>query len=144
MCAVIYSLWLAPPRIAYTHLNVYYRWHLLGADVLVDIIFAIDICVRMHTGHLEHGIVVSDVRLLRRAYLWSSGAVVDAIALLPVDYLVVSIDSRYRALWRSNRWLKIARIWDVQRMIETRTSWPDAVRVLALIHTLLVNIFWSG
>uniref|UniRef100_A0A914WJW7 Cyclic nucleotide-binding domain-containing protein n=2 Tax=Plectus sambesii TaxID=2011161 RepID=A0A914WJW7_9BILA len=142
--AVQYCFWSLAPRIAYDDMDENHRLTWLCFDLLVDVIFALDIFVQYRTGYLEQGIVIADLRLLARRYFRSTLFCVDLVSIVPADHIWALWSGSHptRVALRLVRLIKTYRVWRFRSMIESRTTWPNAIRVLSLTHLLILTCHW--
>ncbi|OWK53013.1 Cyclic nucleotide-gated cation channel alpha-4, partial [Lonchura striata] len=100
-----------------------------------------------HSGFLEDGILVRDVRRTRRRYLGSWTFPWDVLAVLPTELLcllpgVPRVTGVPAA--RANRCLRLPRLFEAFDRCETRTGRPNVFRVAKLMLYLLLGIHWHG
>nr|XP_041575139.1 cyclic nucleotide-gated cation channel alpha-4 [Taeniopygia guttata] len=100
-----------------------------------------------HSGFLEDGILVQDVRRTQRRYLGSWTFPWDVMAVLPTELLcllpgVPRVPGVPAA--RANRCLRLPRLLEAFDRCETRTGWPNVFRVAKLMLYLLLGIHWHG
>ncbi|XP_077647025.1 cyclic nucleotide-gated channel alpha-4 [Lonchura striata] len=116
-------------------------------DGLSDALYLLDMAVHLHTGFLEDGILVRDVRRTRRRYLGSWTFPWDVLAVLPTELLCllpgVPRVARVPAA-RANRCLRLPRLFEAFDRCETRTGRPNVFRVAKLMLYLLLGIHWHG
>lgn len=94
--------------------------------------------MQLRTGYLEQGLLVVDARKLARRYFWSTQFVLDAASLTPMDYFPPT----YHPILRFPRLLKTYRAIKFYYMLESRTIYPNAIRVANWCHILLLACHW--
>ena len=109
-------------------------------DALADFIYILDIVVRFRTGYLDQGLMVYDSRKLRERYLRSRVVYVDFLCLLPLDFLQFQIG--VHPMIRFPRFLKLYRTFRFVHMLESRSQFPNLIRVATLTSILLLGIHW--
>ncbi|XP_053859983.1 cyclic nucleotide-gated cation channel alpha-4 [Vidua macroura] len=130
------------PEVQEAHVGL---WQAL--DGLSDTLYLLDMAVRLHTGFLEDGILVRDVRRTRRRYLGSWTFPWDVMAVLPTELLcllpgVPRVPGVPAA--RANRCLRVPRLLEAFDRCETRTGRPNVFRMAKLMLYLLLGIHWHG
>ncbi|XP_074530225.1 cyclic nucleotide-gated cation channel-like [Halichoeres trimaculatus] len=113
-------------------------------DYLCDGVYILDIAIRLHTGFLDQGLMVKDVRRLRETYLRTLQCKLDICSILPTDLLYLSVGISYTPLLRFNRLLRLPRLFELFERTETRTSYPNAFRICKLVLYILVIIHWNA
>ncbi|NXX63640.1 CNGA4 protein, partial [Scopus umbretta] len=115
----------------------------LSLDYLCDMLYLLDIAVRLHTGFLEDGILVRDHGRIRQRYLRSPSFPWDVAAVLPTDLLYLRLGLGVPAV-RANRFLRAPRLFEAFDRRETRTAHPNAFRVAKLMLYVFIAIHWYG
>lgn len=138
--AVLYNLWTCIVRQAFRELQYDERFMWITFDILFDIIYILDIVVQLRTGYLEQGLMVFDTVKLAKQYLGSIYFKMDIISLLPLDFIQFAIG--WQPLLRFPRFLKVHRSLRFLYMLETRTAYPNFVRVANLTHMLFLGCHW--
>lgn len=119
-------------------------------DYFCDCIYLVDIFVRIHEGYLEQGLLVKDVKLLRKNYLNGSSKIVDFLSIFPTDFAYFMLSSTCHeqipcpVVVRLNRIFRIYRMFEFFDKTETRTSFPNAFRISKIILNLLILIHWDA
>lgn len=114
---VLYTLVIVPYQLSF--LTTENDIGLLIFNVLCDVIFAIDICIKMNTAWRDRrGDLITDKKTVVAEYIFRGLFVVDVISCIPIDlmiYLAVSgdEDDEYRTL----RYLKLLRLARLARLI---------------------------
>ncbi|XGW15892.1 hypothetical protein V3C99_001386 [Haemonchus contortus] len=117
-------------------------------DLVMDSIYWLDIFVRTRTGFLEQGLVVRDIDKIKKQYFESKQFKYDIISIIPLDYV---LGWPWPFQWfrpfpivRLNRLLRIDRVQDCMERTETRSSMPNAFRVLCVVWYIIVIIHWNA
>uniref|UniRef100_A0A672FCB9 Cyclic nucleotide gated channel subunit alpha 2 n=1 Tax=Salarias fasciatus TaxID=181472 RepID=A0A672FCB9_SALFA len=116
----------------------------LVLDYICDGIYILDIAVRLHTGFLDQGLMVKDVRRLRETYIRTLQCKLDICSVLPTDLLYLWVGMSYTPLLRFNRLLRLSRLFELFERTETRTGYPNAFRIWKLVLYILVIIHWNA
>ncbi|KAM6140363.1 cyclic nucleotide-gated channel alpha-4 [Pterocles gutturalis] len=115
-----------------------------GLDALCDVLYALDVAVRMHTAFLEKGLLVHDHARIRWRYLRSAAFAWDAAAVLPADLLLLPAWGSALPAARANRCLRAPRLLEALERRETRTAHPDAFRLAKLMLCAVAAIHWHA
>ncbi|CAM5073536.1 unnamed protein product [Natator depressus] len=124
------------PEVQQLHLALW-----LSLDYLSDLLYLLDIAVRLHTGFLEQGILVRDRAQMAQHYLRSAHLPWDVASVLPTDLLYLRLGLRVPAV-RANRLLRTPRLFEALDRRETRTARPHAFRIARLMLYAFVAIHW--
>ncbi|CAI5444270.1 unnamed protein product [Caenorhabditis angaria] len=129
------------------HWNIRLGWFI--CDVFVDIIYAIDCFLNSRMGFLEQGLVERDIEKIHKRYFASREFKIDIITLIPLDYLLgwpfpVFTIWKGIPLIRANRLLRVARVKEFLERTETRSSIPNAFRVLVVVCYIVIIIHWNA
>lgn len=136
---VLYNWWTLIVRQCFKELTTddrYGVWFIL--DSVIDFLFVVELFVQLRTGYLEQGLLVVDAKKLARRYFLSRQFFLDAAALTPSDYFL----STYYPILRFPRFLKTYRAVKFYYMLESRTVYPNAIRVANWCHILLLACHW--
>ncbi|KAJ8312429.1 hypothetical protein KUTeg_009802 [Tegillarca granosa] len=138
--AVLYNLWTCIARQAFyeIHQGRLHIW--ISFDILCDIIYILDIVVQFRTGYLDQGLMVYDSSKLARNYLKSKCLYLDFLCLIPLDLIQFQIG--VHPMIRFPRFVKIYRTFRFVHMLESRTAYPNFVRVANLTHILFLGSHW--
>nr|XP_020848385.1 cyclic nucleotide-gated cation channel alpha-3 isoform X1 [Phascolarctos cinereus]XP_020848386.1 cyclic nucleotide-gated cation channel alpha-3 isoform X1 [Phascolarctos cinereus] len=115
----------------------------LVLDYTADVIYVLDLLVRMRTGFLEQGLMVKDAEKLRRHYMKMFQFKLDVLSLVPTDLAYLKVGLNYPEL-RFNRLLKFARLFEFFDRTETRTNYPNMFRIGNLVLYILIIIHWNA
>uniref|UniRef100_A0A7S1CP39 Cyclic nucleotide-binding domain-containing protein n=1 Tax=Bicosoecida sp. CB-2014 TaxID=1486930 RepID=A0A7S1CP39_9STRA len=106
MIAFLWNMVVVPLRVGFD------RYHestvVLLVDYLADIIFVLDMWFSTRVAVHHRGMLLVDHAVLRQRYIFSRAFVVDAIASLPLDLLM--LHTGVNALWRLNKLLRIVHL----------------------------------
>ncbi|KAI1732989.1 cyclic nucleotide-binding domain-containing protein [Ditylenchus destructor] len=111
-------------------------------NVLFDIIFWFDILVNAKLSMMEDGMIIRNWRRLAKRYFKSRQFAVDALAVIPTDFLLFT-DTRYSML-RVNRLLKCYRVWDFVERTNMRTNYPNGFRIFHIVIVCVVLFHWNA
>ncbi|CAN9514675.1 unnamed protein product [Ophioblennius macclurei] len=142
--AVFYNWTLLVVRACFDELQMKVMLAWLVLDYVCDGIYILDIAVRLHTGFLDQGLMVKDVRRLRETYIRTPQCKLDICSVLPTDLLYLWVGMSYTPLLRFNRLLRLSRLFELFERTETRTSYPNAFRIWKLVLYILVIIHWNA
>ncbi|XP_027712480.1 cyclic nucleotide-gated cation channel alpha-3 isoform X2 [Vombatus ursinus] len=115
----------------------------LVLDYTADVIYVLDLLVRIRTGFLEQGLMVKDAEKLRRHYMKMFQFKLDVLSLAPTDLAYLKVGLNYPEL-RFNRLLKFARLFEFFDRTETRTNYPNMFRIGNLVLYILIIIHWNA
>jgi hypothetical protein len=138
--AVLYNIWTCIVRQAFRELQDDHRFMWITFDILSDVIYILDIVAQLRTGYLEQGLMVLDAVKLAKRYIRSVYFKIDIISLCPLDFIQFAIG--WQPLLRFPRFLKVYRSLRFLYMLETRTAYPNFVRVANLTHMLFLGCHW--
>ncbi|KAL3858090.1 hypothetical protein ACJMK2_012704 [Sinanodonta woodiana] len=137
--ALLYNLWTCIAREAFREIqNGYVVWY--GLDGLCDLIYLLDIFAQFRTGYLNQGLLVYESSKLAKNYMHSKCFVLDIVSLIPLDFLQFYLGPH--ALLRFPRFLKVYRGLRFMQLYESRTQYPNLLRVLNLTHILFLGSHW--
>ncbi|KAI9565781.1 hypothetical protein GHT06_009575 [Daphnia sinensis] len=148
---VLYNLWTVVVRLAFPELHQdgnLFAWNV--CDALGDAAYALDIAVQFRTGYLEQGIMVHDSQKLAAHYVRSKAFLIDIFSLLPIDWMLLTdqvanpVLARWRPAGRFLRLAKLYRVFAFYYVVESRIVYPNAWRVVNLVHILLMLAHWFG
>ncbi|XP_055368363.1 cyclic nucleotide-gated cation channel-like isoform X2 [Betta splendens] len=142
--AVFYNWTLLVVRACFDELQMRNVLVWMVLDYVCDGIYILDIAVRLHTGFLDQGLMVKDVRRLRENYVRTSQCKLDIVSILPTDLLYLIIGISYTPFFRFNRLLRLSRLFEFFERTETRTGYPNAFRICKLVLYILVIIHWNA
>lgn len=140
--AFLYNFWTIIYRCTFQEIraDTVVAWFLL--DYSADLIYVLDICFHFRTGYLEDGVLQTDTIKLRTHYLNSTLFYIDALCLLPLDFLYLSIG--FNSLLRCFRLVKIYKFWAFMDRTERHTNYPNVWRTVSLLHYLMACFHWNS
>lgn len=95
------------------------------------------------SGYLEQGLLVRDLKKLAYYYMKSVTFKLDVISILPTDFFYF-LFGLSNPVMRLNRLFRTPRAFEFTERTETRTSWPNAFRVLCLVMYIVIIIHING
>ncbi|XP_053375115.1 cGMP-gated cation channel alpha-1-like isoform X2 [Mercenaria mercenaria] len=137
---VLYNLWTCIAREAFREIQKGYMAMWFCLDGMCDCIYLCDIFVQFRTGYLQQGLMVYDSSKLCKNYLKDKCFIVDLMSLLPLDFL--QFYAGVHPMLRFPRFLKIYRTVRFMHMYESRTAYPNLLRVASLSHILFLGSHW--
>ncbi|EFO25532.1 cyclic-nucleotide gated cation channel [Loa loa] len=144
-CAFTYNLIVVIARSVFYDLGSGYYWIVwLLVDLIMDLIYALDMFVRSRTGFLEQGLLVQDISRITRLYLKSMQFKLDIISVLPFDLILSLIFRQSVPHLRFNRIIRYPRLSDFIDRTETRSSMPNAFRIFCVIVNIIIIIHWNA
>ena len=138
--AVLYNLWTCIARETFREIQNGYTSVWICLDAFCDIIYILDILVQFRTGYLLQGLMVYDSQKLCKNYMKNRYLFVDIVCLLPLDFLQFSLG--IHPMLRFPRFLKVYRSVRFMHIYESRTAYPNLLRVLSLSHILFLGAHW--
>ena len=93
--------------------------------------------------YLEQGLQVKNTALLRKNYRQKWIFKTDILSVLPFDLLYI-IFGLNAAIVRSNRIVRIYRLFEFFDRTETATNFPNMFRIVNLVLYILIIIHWNG
>uniref|UniRef100_A0A8C6S5D2 Cyclic nucleotide gated channel subunit alpha 2 n=1 Tax=Neogobius melanostomus TaxID=47308 RepID=A0A8C6S5D2_9GOBI len=142
--AVFYNFTLLVVRACFDELQMRNVLVWLVLDYICDGIYILDIAVRLHTGFLDQGLLVEDLRRLRQTYMRTVQCGLDLSSVLPTELFYLWVGTGYTPLLRFNRLLRLSRLSEFFERTETRTGSPNAFRICKLVLYILVIIHWNA
>ncbi|KGL78699.1 Cyclic nucleotide-gated olfactory channel, partial [Tinamus guttatus] len=140
---VLYNWSLLVARACFSELQKTYVVLWLVLDYVSDGIYIGDIVIRLHTGFLEQGLLVKDLKKLRDSYIHTLQFKLDVFSILPTDLVYFAVGLHHPEL-RFNRLLRFSRMFEFFDRTETRTSYPNIFRISNLVLYILVIIHWNA
>ncbi|XP_015667566.1 cyclic nucleotide-gated cation channel beta-1 [Protobothrops mucrosquamatus] len=134
-----WNCWLIPVRWAFPYQsseNVYY-W--MAMDYLCDLIYLLDIAVfQVRLQFVHQGDIITDKRAMRKNYLKSRRFKMDALCLLPLDFLYLKVG--VHPLLRLPRCLKYLAFFEFNNRLEAILSKAYIYRVVRITAYLLFSL----
>uniref|UniRef100_A0A8C5TPK7 Cyclic nucleotide gated channel subunit alpha 2 n=1 Tax=Malurus cyaneus samueli TaxID=2593467 RepID=A0A8C5TPK7_9PASS len=140
---VLYNWCLLVARACFTDLQKAYFVLWLVLDYISDVLYLGDTVIRLHTGFLEQGLLVKDLKKLRDNYIHTLQFKLDVLSILPTDLAYFGVGLHCPEL-RFNRLLRFSRMFEFFDRTETRTSHPNIFRIGNLVLYILVIIHWNA
>ncbi|XP_074963101.1 cyclic nucleotide-gated channel alpha-2 isoform X1 [Phalacrocorax aristotelis] len=140
---VFYNWCFLIARACFSDLQKTYVVLWLVLDYVSDSIYIGDIVICLHTGFLEQGLLVKDLRKLRHNYIHTLQFKLDVLSILPTDLAYFAVGLHCPEL-RFNRLLHFSRMFEFFDRTETRTSHPNIFRISNLVLYILVIIHWNA
>ncbi|XP_039623569.1 cyclic nucleotide-gated olfactory channel-like [Polypterus senegalus] len=140
---VLYNWCLLVARACFDDLQSENHILWLVLDYCSDLVYIMDIAIRLRTGYLEQGLLVKDLAKLRDSYIHTLQFKLDVLSILPTDlaYIATGLDVPEV---RFNRLLRFPRMFEFFDRTETRTNYPNIFRIFNLVLYILVVIHWNG
>ncbi|KAL6048453.1 hypothetical protein STEG23_016878 [Scotinomys teguina] len=120
-----------------------YLEYWLILDYVSDIIYLVDMFVRIRTGYLEQGLLVKDRLKLIKKYKENLQFKLDVLSVVPTDLLYFKMGWNYPEI-RLNRLLRISRMFEFFQRTETRTNYPNIFRISNLVMYIVIIIHWNA
>ena len=95
------------------------------------------------TGYLDNGLLVEDPKKLGLHYVKSTAFKLDIASLIPTDVLFAAVGLRH-AIVRINRILRIHRMVSFFNRTESRTNFPNLLRIFKLVLWIVIIIHWNA
>ncbi|XP_038619081.1 cyclic nucleotide-gated cation channel alpha-4 [Tachyglossus aculeatus] len=140
---IMYNLIILICRACFPDLQHQYLVVWLVLDYTSDLLYLLDMAVRFHTGFLEQGILVLDRGQIGRRYVRTTGFLLDLLSVLPTDLAYLRLGPHTPTL-RTNRFLRVPRLFEAFDRTETRTAHPNAFRIAKLMLYIFVVIHWNS
>nr|XP_040036451.1 cGMP-gated cation channel alpha-1 [Gasterosteus aculeatus aculeatus] len=140
---VMYNWTLIIARACFEELQTDYLmlWFLL--DFVCDLTYIADMIFRTRTGYLEQGLLVKDEQKLRERYMHSVQFKLDLASMVPTDVLYLALGTRYPEI-RLNKLFRFNRMLEFFQRTETRTNYPNALRISNLVMYIVIIIHWNA
>ncbi|KAK2863468.1 hypothetical protein Q5P01_003001 [Channa striata] len=140
---VMYNWTLIIARACFEELQTDYLvlWFIL--DLTSDLVYLADMVFRTRTGYLEQGLLVKDELKLRERYMNSFQFKLDLASMIPTDVLYVVFGLTFPEI-RLNKLLRFNRMLEFFQRTETRTNYPNALRISNLVMYIVIIIHWNA
>ncbi|XP_068164136.1 cyclic nucleotide-gated channel rod photoreceptor subunit alpha [Antennarius striatus] len=140
---VMYNWTLIIARACFEELQTDYLvlWFML--DFLSDLCYVCDMFFRTRTGYLEQGLLVKDEEKLRERYVKSFQFKLDLVSMLPTDLFYLLVGIRYPEI-RLNKLFRFNRMLEFFQRTETRTNYPNLLRISNLVMYIVIIIHWNA
>ncbi|CAF1092227.1 unnamed protein product [Didymodactylos carnosus] len=142
--AVIYNFILLIGRTAFLLLQSKLLIVWLILDYLCDFCYIADTILQTRKGYLEQGLLVRDLKKLRRHYIKSRSFILDIISLIPTDFFYFIPSLHLTSFLRANRLFRMYRVFEFSDKVETQTNHPNIFRLVSLLIIILIIIHWNA
>ncbi|XP_015264431.1 PREDICTED: cyclic nucleotide-gated olfactory channel [Gekko japonicus] len=140
---VLYNWCLLVARACFSELHQRYLILWLVLDYVSDVIYLMDIIIRLRTGFLDQGLLVRDPKKLGDKYVATLQFKLDILSVLPTDFAYFATGLNQPEV-RFNRLLHFSRMFEFFDRTETRTSYPNIFRISNLVMYILIIIHWNA
>uniref|UniRef100_A0AAQ6IKI1 Cyclic nucleotide-binding domain-containing protein n=1 Tax=Anabas testudineus TaxID=64144 RepID=A0AAQ6IKI1_ANATE len=140
---VMYNWTLIIARACFEELQTDYLVLWFIVDLICDLIYLADMFFRTRTGYLEQGLLVKDELKLRERYMKSFQFKLDLLSMIPTDVLYVVVGLTCPEI-RLNKLLRFNRMLEFFQRTETRTNYPNALRISNLVMYIVIIIHWNA
>ena len=141
--AFVYFAWTIAVRFSFPGVLRWAPWPLL--DALFNVVYLLDVAAQMRTSFLCEGILQEDLWKLYEHYTRTWTFNLDALAALPLDWLYTCVTwQQPPAALHVFKLLKVYRLFEFSERTESHSHYPNACRVLFLLHNLGVLIHWNA
>ncbi|XP_005815887.1 cyclic nucleotide-gated channel rod photoreceptor subunit alpha-like [Xiphophorus maculatus] len=140
---VMYNWTLIIARACFEELQTDYLIMWFIVDFICDVIYIMDMVFRTRTGYLEQGLLVKDEQKLRERYMKTFQFKLDLVSMIPTDILYLILGTTYPEI-RLNKLLRFNRMMEFFQRTETRTNYPNALRISNLVMYILIIIHWNA
>uniref|UniRef100_H2MXQ7 Cyclic nucleotide gated channel subunit alpha 1 n=1 Tax=Oryzias latipes TaxID=8090 RepID=H2MXQ7_ORYLA len=140
---VMYNWTLIIARACFEELQTDYLILWFFLDFVSDILYLLDMVFRTRTGYLEQGLLVKDEKKLRERYMISFQFKMDMVSMIPTDIFYLILGVTYPEI-RLNKLLRFNRMMEFFQRTETRTNYPNALRISNLVMYILIIIHWNA
>ncbi|XP_059210451.1 cyclic nucleotide-gated channel rod photoreceptor subunit alpha [Centropristis striata] len=140
---VMYNWTLIIARACFEELQSDYLMQWFLVDLFSDAIYIADMIFRTRTGYLEQGLLVKDEQKLRDRYMKSFQFKLDLVSMVPTDMLYLVFGTKYPEI-RLNKLFRFNRMLEFFQRTETRTNYPNALRISNLVMYIVIIIHWNA
>ena len=137
---VLYNIWTAITRQAFRNITDGFFFIWLPIDLTADCILLFDILVQSRTAYYEKGLLVLDHIKTAKVYVKTRSFKLDLISLLPLELLQIKFG--IHPILRFPRFLKVYRALQWKQMVESRTAYPNLLRILHFTHIIFLGAHW--
>ncbi|XP_077863386.1 cyclic nucleotide-gated channel alpha-3-like [Saccoglossus kowalevskii] len=141
--AVLYNLYLIIARAVFLELQSENVAMWLTLDYLSDAVYILDMVAKSRTSYLESGLLVHETKKLRKNYFKTTIFKLDVISIIPTDvfYIWKGVNSPWL---RFNRLLRAPRALEFFDRTETRSNFPNLLRITNLVLYIMIIIHWNA
>ncbi|XP_070711375.1 cyclic nucleotide-gated channel alpha-1 [Pempheris klunzingeri] len=140
---VMYNWTLIIARACFEELQSDYLMYWFIVDLIADLTYIADMVFRTRTGYLEQGLLVKDEQKLRERYMKSTQFKLDMVSMIPTDLLYAVFGFAYPEI-RLNKLFRFNRMMEFFQRTETRTNYPNALRISNLVMYIVIIIHWNA
>ncbi|KAJ3584923.1 hypothetical protein NHX12_013646 [Muraenolepis orangiensis] len=140
---VMYNWTLIIARACFEELQTDYLMLWIFLDYSSDLLYIADMVFRTRTGYLEQGLLVKDEKKLRDRYVNSFQFKMDLVTMVPTDVFYALFGVRYPEI-RLNKLLRFNRMLEFFQRTETRTNYPNLLRISNLVMYIVIIIHWNA
>ncbi|CAF90330.1 unnamed protein product [Tetraodon nigroviridis] len=140
---VMYNWTLIIARACFEELQTDYVVFWFIVDFICDLIYIADMVFRTRTAYLEQGLLVKDEQKLRERYTQSFQFKLDLVSMIPTDLLYLVLGTRYPEI-RLNKLFRFNRMLEFFQRTETRTNYPNVLRISNLVMYIVIIIHWNA
>ncbi|XP_062305763.1 cyclic nucleotide-gated channel rod photoreceptor subunit alpha [Osmerus eperlanus] len=140
---VMYNWTLIIARACFEELQLEYLVYWFILDYTSDVIYVADMFFRTRTGYLEQGLLVKDEKKLRDRYFNSLQFKLDLVSMVPTDVFYLALGINYPEI-RLNKLFRINRMLEFFQRTETRTNFPNVLRISNLVMYIVIIIHWNA
>ncbi|XP_037533060.1 cyclic nucleotide-gated channel rod photoreceptor subunit alpha [Nematolebias whitei] len=140
---VMYNWTVIIARACFEELQTDYLFWWFFLDFISDVIYLMDMAFRTRTGYLEQGLLVKDEQNLRERYTNTFQFKLDLVSMIPTDVLYLIVGVTYPEV-RLNKLLRFNRMMEFFQRTETRTNYPNALRISNLVMYIIIIIHWNA
>ncbi|KAL0970528.1 hypothetical protein UPYG_G00243280 [Umbra pygmaea] len=139
----MYNWTLIIARACFEELQSDYLVYWFIIDYVSDMIYLADMLFRTRTGYLEQGLLVKDEKKLRDCYTKSLQFKLDLVSMIPTDVLYLIFGLKYPEI-RLNKLFRFNRMLEFFQRTETRTNFPNVLRISNLVMYIVIIIHWNA
>ncbi|XP_055085199.1 cGMP-gated cation channel alpha-1 [Periophthalmus magnuspinnatus] len=140
---VMYNWTFIIARACFEELQTDYLYMWFFLDFASDALYIADMVFRTRTGYLEQGLLVKEELKLRERYMESFQFKLDAASMVPTDVLYLILGVKFPEI-RLNKLLRFNRMMEFFQRTETRTNFPNALRISNLVMYIVIIIHWNA
>ncbi|XP_029598835.1 cGMP-gated cation channel alpha-1-like, partial [Salmo trutta] len=140
---VMYNWTLIIARASFEELQSDFLIYWFIIDCVSDVVYLADMVFRTRTGYLEQGLLVKDQKKLIDRYINSLQYKLDLISMIPTDIFYVYFGLNYPEI-RLNKLFRINRMLEFFQRTETRTNFPNVLRISNLVMYIVIIIHWNA
>ncbi|XP_045075222.1 cyclic nucleotide-gated channel rod photoreceptor subunit alpha [Coregonus clupeaformis] len=140
---VMYNWTLIIARASFEDLQSDFLIYWFIIDYVSDVVYVADMVFRTRTGYLEQGLLVKDQKKLRDRYINSLQFKLDLISMIPTDVFYFYFGLNYPEI-RLNKLFRINRMLEFFQRTETRTNFPNVLRISNLVMYIVIIIHWNA